>query len=173
VTCYQFIAVEKGSHSIVCLCRLLGVSRSGYYAWCRRAPSKRSRVDQVLTAQIRTIHEQSRATYGAPRVHAELQEQGVRCGRKRIARLMRCAGLVGWGALRARRRRRNLTRQAVRDPVAPDLVQRSFQSKAPNELWVADLTYLSTGEGWLYLAVILDAFNRQARRAPLGWSMAN
>lgn len=157
--------MEKANHSIVRLCRLLGVSRSGYYAWRRRTPSSRSQTDHVLTVQIREIHRRSRTTYGVPRIHAELRAQGMRCGRKRIARLMRQAGLVGCH----RRRQRNLIRQAADDPVAPDLVQRSFQSTAPNELWVADLTYLSTGEGWLYLAVILDAFNRQI----VGWAMAN
>lgn len=105
-----------------------------------------------------------RATYGAPRVHAELQAQGVRCGRKRIARLMRQAGLVGCH----RRRRRSLTRRDPEHHPAPDLVQRRFRVDAPNRLWVADLTYLPTGEGWLYLAAILDAFNRQI----VGWAMA-
>ena len=162
---YRFILAEKANHSIVHLCQVLGVSRSGYYAWYRRSPSRRSRADQALTAQIRTIHERSRSTYGAPRVHAELQVQGVRCGRKRVARLMRQAGLTGCH----RRRRRGLTRRASNGRVVPDLVQRSFQAEAPNELWVADLTYLSTGEGWLYLAVILDVFNRQI----VGWAMAH
>jgi len=165
VNCYAFIAVEKAQHSISRLCRLLGVSRSGYYAWCRRKPSRRSRVDQALTAQIRTIHQQSRTTYGAPRIHAELRAQGVRCGRKRVARLMRQTGLVGCH----RRRRRSLTRRATADVVAPDLVQRRFRASAPNQLWVADLTYLPTAEGWLYLAVILDAFQRQI----VGWAMAS
>ena len=164
MTCYQFIAVEKAQHSITRLCRLLGVSRSGYYAWYRRRPSQRSRTDEALTAQIRNIHAASRATYGAPRVHAEMRAQGVRCGRKRVARLMRQADLVGCH----RRRRRSLTRRATADVTAPDLVQRRFRADAPNQLWVADLTYLATGEGWLYLAVILDAFNRQI----VGWSMA-
>jgi len=165
VSCYEFIAVEKAQHSITRLCRLLGVSRSGYYAWCRREPSRRHRVDQTLTAQIRTIHARSRTTYGAPRIHAELRAQGVCCGRKRVARLMRGAGLVGCH----RRRRRSLTPRATADMVAPDLVQRRFQVHTPNQLWVADLTYLPTGEGWLYLAVILDAFNRQI----VGWAMAH
>ena len=143
MNCYEFIVVEKAQHSITRLCQLLGVSRSGYYAWCCREPSLRSRADQALTAQIRTIHERSRATYGTPRIHAELRAQGVRCGRKRVARLMRGAGLVGCH----RRRRRSLTRQASDGCVAPDLVQWRFQANAPNQLWVADLTYLPTGEG--------------------------
>lgn len=163
MSCYQFIAVEKARHRIIRLCRLLSVSRSGYYAWCRRKPARRSRADQTLTAQIRIIHEQSRATYGAPRVHAELRAQGLRCGRKRVARLMQGAGLVGCH----RRRRRGLTKRVPSALPAPDLVQRSFQTDRPNQLWVADLTYLPTGEGWLYLAVILDAFNRQI----VGWAM--
>ena len=157
MSCYEFIAVEKAHHRITRLCRLLGVSRSGYYTWCRREPSPRSRTDTTLTAQIRTIHERSRATYGAPRIHAELRAQGVRSGRKRVARLMRQADLVGCH----RRRRKSLTRRATADVVAPDLVQRRFRANAPNQLWAADLTYLVTGERWLHLAVILDAFNRQ------------
>lgn len=164
MSCYQFIAVEKAQYSVVRLCRLLGVSRSGYYAWSHRKPSSRSRADHALTAQIRTIHARSRATYGAPRVHAELRAQGMRCGRKRVARLMRSVGLVGCH----RRRRRGLTKRAGDGRVAPDLVGRSFRSSTPNALWVADLTYLATTEGWVYLAVILDAFNRQV----VGWAMA-
>jgi putative transposase len=165
VSYYRFILAEKAHHSIARLCQVLGVARSGYYAWCRRTPSHRSRADQALTVQIRTIHQQSRATYGAPRIHAELHAQGVRCGRKRIARLMRQAGLVGCH----RRRRRSLTRRAPDRHPAPDLVQRDFQVARPNQLWVADLTYLATGEGWLYLAVILDVFSRQV----VGWAMAS
>lgn len=165
MSAYRFILVEKANHSIACLCRVLGVARSGYYAWCRRQPSRRRRADAALSRQIRTIHQQSRATYGAPRVHAELRAQGVRCGRKRIARLMRQAGLVGCH----RRRRRTLTRRDPQAQPAPDLVERNFQADVPNQLWVADLTYLTTGEGWLYLAVILDAFSRQI----VGWAMAS
>jgi putative transposase len=165
VNCYRFIHAEKANHRIARLCQVLGVARSGYYAWCRREPSRRSRADQLLTARIRTIHQQSRATYGAPRIHAELRAQGVRCGRKRIARLMRHTGLIGCH----RRRRRSLTRRDPRAQPAPDLVEQNFQVAAPNQLWVADLSYLATGEGWLYLAVILDAFNRQV----VGWAMAS
>ena len=146
------------------MCRVLGVSTTGYYAWRARSPSPRRQADQALRERIRIIHERSRRTYGAPRIHAELCEAGVRCGRKRVARLMRQAGLEG-----AHRRRK--ARTTVRDasaPPAPDLVARDFAVDRPDRLWVADITYVRTWSGWLYLAVVLDAFSRKV----VGWSMA-
>jgi putative transposase len=147
-------------------CRLLGVSTSGYYEWRGRAESARSRVDAQLTASITEIHHASRGTYGAPRVHAELRlGLGVRIGRKRVARLMREAGLCGV----YRRRLRGCT---VRDPAAephPDLVRRTFTADAPNRLWCMDVTQHRTGEGWVYCAVVLDAFSRRV----VGWSIAD
>ena len=134
---------EKASHHIATLCRVLGVSSSGYYAWCDRPLSMRARTDQALLDQIQAIHERSRGTYGAPRIHAELRAQGVRCGRKRVARLMREANLMG----AQRRRYRGTTRQDRQAVPAPDLVQRDFTASAPNQLWVADITYVATGEG--------------------------
>ncbi len=147
------------------MCRVLGVSPSGYYAWCYRPLSARAQADQALLEQIRAIHTQSRQTYGTPRVHAELRETGVRCGRKRVARLMRAAGLEG-------AHRRRTTRTTVQDPSlapAPDLVARAFVADRPDRLWVADITYVRTWAGWLYLAVVLDAFSRRV----VGWSMAD
>ena len=156
---------EKASHHIATLCRVLGVSSSGYYAWCDRPLSMRARTDQALLDQIQAIHERSRGTYGAPRIHAELQAQGVRCGRKRVARLMREANLMG----AQRRRYRGTTRQDRQAVPAPDLVRRDFTASAPNQLWVADITYVATGEGWLYLATVLDAWSRRI----VGWAMGD
>jgi putative transposase len=131
---------------------MLGVSKSGYYAWRQRPPSKRSREDATLTAKIREIHRRSRETYGSPRVHAELRALGTRCGRKRVARLMRKAGLRG--CMRGRRKR--TTRRSGRAVPAKDLLQRSFAATEADKIWVADITYVATREGFLYLAFILD-----------------
>lgn len=156
---------EKATHHIATLSRVLGVSPSGYYAWCDRPLSARARADQVLLAQIRAIHEESRGIYGAPRIHAELQAQGAHYGRKRVARLMRDADLAG----AQRRRYRATTRQDRQAVAAPDRVSRDFAASAPNQLWVADITYVPTGEGWLYLATVLDAWSRRI----VGWAMAD
>lgn len=142
---------------------MLGVSPSGFYAWRDRPLSARAQADAALQEQIQTIFTRSRRTYGAPRVHAELRALGVRCGRKRVARLMRTAGLVG-----AHRRRPRTTWRDREAVPAPDLVQRQFETPAPNRLWVADITYVRTGVGWLYLAVVLDVFSRRV----VGWAMS-
>ena len=144
---------------------MLGVARSGYYAWRRRGISPRQQADQDLTEQIHTLHQQSRQTYGSPRIHAALRRAGTRCSRKRVARLMRQAELAG-----CRRSRR--TRTTHSDPThtpAPNLVARAFTVAEPNQLWVGDITYVSTWEGWLYLAVVLDACSRRV----IGWAMAD
>jgi putative transposase len=155
---------HQAHYSVRTMGRLLGVSPSGYYAWARRPRSKRAQSDEKLLEQIRSIHQRSRGTYGAPRIQAELQAQGTAVSRKRVARLMREAGLVG----ASRRRRFNTTvRDGDRRP-APDLVERRFTAEGPNRLWVADLTYIPTGSGFLYLAVVLDAWSRRV----VGWSMA-
>jgi len=163
VSCFRFIAAEQASHSVATLCRVLGVSTSGYYAWRKRPPCERARRDDELTGRIRAIHSESRATYGAPRVRAELAAAGQRASRKRVARLMRAAGLAGCRPRRARR-------TTVADPTAraDDLVKRDFAAAAPDRLWMADITYVGTDEGWLYLAAILDAFSRRV----VGWAMA-
>jgi len=161
---YRFIHEEKAAYPVTLLCWVLRVARSAYYAWARRGVSARARADADLLARIAAAHARSRRTYGAPRVHAELRAAGVRCARKRVARLMRAAGLVG-----CHRRRR--TRTTVADPArspAPDLVARDFTAAAPNRLWLGDITYIATAEGWLYLAVLLDAHSRRI----VGWAMA-
>jgi putative transposase len=164
VSCYRLIEAEKATHTVPMLCRLLGVSPSGYYAWRRRPLSERARFDAVLSEKIEAIHRNSRATYGAPRVHAELRTIGIRCSRKRVARLMRRAKLRG--CLRGRRMRTTHT-VALRQ-AAPDLVGRNFASEEPDRLWVADITYVRSKEGFVYLAFILDACSRRV----VGWSMA-
>lgn len=162
---YRFIAAEKAHYPVSLLCRVLDVSRASFYAWLQRGPCARARADQQLLAQITRIHRASRSTYGAPRVHAELRDDyGVRASRKRVARLMRTAGLVGCH----RRRRRGLTRQDPTATPAPDLVGRLFDPGAPDRTWFADISYIPTEQGWLYLAVVLDGCSRRV----VGWAMA-
>lgn len=159
----MFIAVEKDNHSVSMLCRVLCVSRSGFYAWQTRPASVRLERDWGLIIHVRRVHMISRQTYGAPRIHRELRADGVRVGRKRIARLMSQEGLQG-----THRRRFGVT--TVRDEAsrpAPDLVDRVFTATGPDQLWVADFTYVRTWAGWLYLAVVLDVFSRMV----VGWSM--
>ena len=139
------------------------VSRSGFYAWVRREPSARDLADKELLTKIRRVHKASKQTYGAPRVHAELAAEGIHVGRKRVERLMRTDGLVGVS-------RRRGTRTTIRDDrvrPASDLVDRNFYAGQPDELWVADMTYVPTWTGFLYLAVVLDAFSRRI----VGWAM--
>jgi putative transposase len=152
VRAFRLIETEKATHSILTLWRMLGVSRSGYYAWRSRPPSERARFDAVLSHKIEMIHRNSRATYGAPRVHAELRAIGLSCSRKRVARLMRRARLRG--CLRGRRMK--TTHRTALQQAAPDLVERNFVSEEPERLWVADITYVRSKEGFVYLAFILD-----------------
>jgi putative transposase len=148
VSRYRFIAAEKAHHSVVLLCRVLGVARSAFYAWQRQKASARAQADEQLADEIKDIYDDSRCSYGAPRVHAELRNRGKRIGRKRVARLMRKAGLIG----RCPRRFRRTTIPDSTTQVQ-DLVQRQFRPSAPNQLWLSDITYIRTWEGWLYLAV--------------------
>ena len=155
--------MNRAAFSIAAMCRVLEVSKSGYYAWAGRRDSCRARSDARLSALIRSVHERSRGTYGVPRVQAQLRLQGVCVGRKRVARLMRLAGLRGV----SRRRSPVTTVRASKGPVASDLVRRDFSASLPDHLWVADITYVPTRSGFLYLAVVLDAFSRRI----VGWSM--
>ena len=161
---YRFIAEEKAHHSVALLCRVLSVAKSAFYAWQSRQPSARALANQSLGDEIKDIYDDSRCTYGAPRVHAELRRRGKRVARKRVARLMRKAGLVG-------RCPRRFRRTTIPDPTTPvqDLVQRQFRPTAPNQLWCSDITYIRTWEGWLYLAIILDAYSRKV----VGWAIAD
>ena len=158
------MSAHQDRYPVATMCRLLEVSTSGYYAWRVRGPSRRAQQDAVLLERIRTIHSRSRGTYGAPRIHAELKADGVRVGGKRVARLMRQAGLEGV----TRRSHQKTTRRDVEAQSAPDLVEREFTTDAPDKLWVADVTYIPTRGGFLYLAVVLDAFGRRV----VGWAMA-
>jgi putative transposase len=145
------------------MCRVLGVSRSGFHAWLRRPPSARALVDARLTERIAEMHRRSRDSYGVRRIYLDLQGEGVRIGRKRVARLMRAAGLSGYV-----KRRKGLT--TIRVPgvrVAGDLVERDFNPQAPNRLWTSDIKYVSTWEGTLYLATVIDCFSRRV----VGWAM--
>ena len=162
---FRLIDAEKASYPVSLLCRVLKVSRSGYYDWKDRPSSKRDRENAALTEQIREVHERSRGIYGYPRVHAELRALGVRCSRKRVARLMRKAGIKG--CRRARKKR--TTRRDPHATPAADLLKRNFTAEAPDRVWTADITYVHTQEGFLYLAFILDVYSRKV----VGWSMAS
>jgi putative transposase len=161
---FKLVDAEKANYPISLLCRVLRVSRSGYYNWKDRPLSKTARENAALTEKIREIHDRSRQTYGCPRVHAELRALGVHCSRKRVARLMRKAGIQG--CIRGRRKR--TTRREKHATPAPDLVGRNFSAASLNRLWTADITYVHTQEGFLYLAFILDVYSRKV----VGWSMA-
>jgi len=158
------VSANQAIYAVATMCRVLAVSASGYYAWRKRPPSARARADVELGTRIRAIHQYSRGTYGAPRIHQELRAAEIRVGCKRVARLMKAARLRG-----ASRRQWVLT--TVRDRharPAPDLVERNFTASAPNCVWVADITYIPTWAGFLYLAVVLDVFSRRI----VGWAMA-
>ncbi len=162
---YRLISAEKAEFPVSVQCEVLGVSTSGYYGWERRSPSARTLADAELVELIREIHRGARGVYGARRIHAELRmAHGIRVGRKRVERLMREAGISG--LIKRKRGKTTIRVQGVR--VADDLVRREFRPAAPNLLWVADITYLRSWEGWLYLGVVQDAFSR----AIVGWSMA-
>ena len=161
---FAFIATEKAAFPIRLLCRTLHVSRAGFYAWQARPPAGRVQADERLAVEIAAIHAESRQRYGSPRIHAELRDRGCRTGRKRVARLMRVHGLAG----RRRRRFRVTTQSRHPFPVAPNVLARQFARAAPDQAWVTDITYIPTGEGWLYLAVILDLCSRFA----VGWALS-
>jgi putative transposase len=143
---YTFIEAQKANHRISRMCRVLKVSQSGFYSWRDRAPSARGRADALPSEKTVRIHRDSREAYGAPRIHFELRTLGVKCARKRVARLMREAGLFGCGG-RRRRARTTLRSHTERTPPAPDLVKRNFTPEAPDRLWVADITHVRTWEG--------------------------
>ncbi len=163
MSCYRLIEAERTNFPVQFMCRMLGVSRSGYYGWRDRPPSRRSRENVALTERIREIHQRSRQTYDSPRVQAELKSLGTRCSRKRVARLMREARLEGC----IRGRRRGTTRRGKRSAPAEDLVKRNFVASKMDRVWAADITYVHTREGFLYLAFILDVHSRRI----VGWAM--
>jgi len=164
VSAYVFIDAEKANHAVSTLCRTLRVSRSGYYAWSSRDPSPRARQDERLTVEIRAAFREAKGRYGSPRVHQELVRRGTHVGVHRVARLMRANGLKA----RHGRRFRRPAYVPHREPVAPNLLARRFTADAPNRAWVGDIKYIATGEGWLYLAVLLDLYSRRA----VGWHLS-
>ena len=160
---YRFIQAEKAQYPVQLLCRVLEVARSGYYAWCRRPASSRSRQNQWLVAHIRACYRESRGRYGSPRIYRDLQAQGIQVGRHRVARLMRVCGI------------RSVCRQHVRRPrpvaspeiLADNRLQREFTATRPDQKWAGDITYVATREGWLYVAVLMDLYSRRI----VGWAM--
>jgi putative transposase len=158
------VNANQAMYGVATMCRVLAVSSSGYYAWLKRPLSARARADAELMSRLTAIHQFSRGTYGAPRIHEELSAAGIQVGRKRVARLMRAAGLRGV----SRRRWISTTVRDRKARPAPDLVERNFTAAAPDCLWVADITYIPTWAGFLYLAVVLDVFSRRI----VGWAMA-
>lgn len=160
---YQFIAMHRQDYPISTLCRVLEVSVSGYYAWLKRAPSRRSQEDALLSERICHIYRANRQVYGSPRMHAALHADGQACGKKRVARLMRSSGLRA----KPRRHRTRTTDSQHDHPIAENVLGRDFTADAPNTRWVADITVIWTMQGWLYLAVVLDIFSRMV----VGWAM--
>ena len=160
---YRFVGDHAGDYPVKLLCQTLQVTRSGYYVWRECPESRRVQQDRRLFEQIKTIHAASRQTYGSPRIHAALRQQGETCGKHRVARVMRQQGL----AAKHRRKFRATTNSAHDLPVAVNVLNRQFTPAAPNQAWVSDLTYVPTGEGWLYLATIMDLCSRRI----VGWAM--
>jgi putative transposase len=168
VTKFAFVSAERGTHAVATLCRIVGVSVSGFYAWLRAIPAVQSRAEMEadLRGHIDRIFAARRRVYGSPRIHAELRREGRRHGRRRIERLMREMGL---SARQGRRRSPRTTDSRHNLPVAPNLLGRNFTAEQPDQVWLADISYISTGQGWLYLAAIKDTATRQI----VGWSMAD
>jgi transposase InsO family protein len=162
---FQFVAAEKAEYGVALVCRCLAVSSAGFYAWHRRRPSDRDEADRRLAVEIAAAHTASRRTYGSPRIHEELQAQGHRVSRKRIARLMRAQGLRG----RRRCRQPRTTDSQHPWPVADNVLNRAFDVATPNTVWAGDITYLATREGWVYLAVLLDLWSRRV----VGYAMSD
>lgn len=161
---FDAIEAEKAHYSIALMCRVLEVSRAGYYASRLRGESDRAKANRQLAAKIQEVYEASRKTYGSPRIHAELRVGGAQVGRHRVARLMRREGLIA----RKKRRFRVTTQSNHAEPVARNVLARNFDVKKPDRAWVGDITYLSTAEGWLYLAVLVDLCSK----AVVGWAMS-
>lgn len=162
---YELIHAERASFPIAFSCRVLGVPRSGYYRWRSGKPTKRAQADEALAVEVKKIHRKHKGRYGSPRIHRDLREDGRRVGRKRVARVMREHGLRGYVPRRFRR-----TTDSRHDfRIAPNLLERDFETSAPNRAWVGDITYVPARDGWLYLAVLLDLFSRRI----VGWAMSD
>ena len=161
---YRCIDRRRNQYPVRMMCRLLEVSRSGYYAWRVRPESQRAKTDQELTGVIRRLHAESRGVYGSPKMRDELRDEGYRCGRHKVARLMRKAGLKGC----PKRRFRVTTQRDPSHAVADNLLEQDFTAEGPNQRWASDITYISTQQGWLFLAVVMDLYSRRI----VGWSMS-
>lgn len=161
---FAFIASKEVAFPVLAMCRTLGVTRSGFYAWKKRPKSARAQADAQLAVEVAATHEKSRKRYGSPRIHRALRNRGVRVGAKRIARLMRERSIVA----RQKRRFRRTTDSNHANPIAPNVLARDFAPAAPNQAWAGDVTYIATSDGWLYLAVLLDLFSRRV----VGWAMS-
>ena len=146
------------------MCEVLGVSSSGYYAWCKREPGARAMANEKLLVEIKAAFQNSRKTYGSPRIHREIQKKGIVCGRNRVARLMRLNNIR---ARRPHRKYPRTTQRAIGAIAAPNLLNQDFTAAAPNQIWVSDITYVDTREGWLYLAAVMDLFDRPI----VGWAL--
>jgi putative transposase len=162
---FQFIDDHRDEFPVRRLCNELNVSPSGYYAWCKRPPSAREMANQELYNKIKAVYNENYGVYGSPRIYRELKEQGIACSENRIARLMRLRGLQA----KQSRRFKSTTRRKKSQPVAPNLLKRDFEAARPDQKWVADITYIATLEGWLYLATILDLYTRRV----VGWAMSD
>jgi len=162
---FRFISDHLETFNVGRMCMLLNVSRSGFYAWRKRPESRTSRENRALEDRIRLVHANSHGIYGAPRIHRDLNEDGVCCGKNRVARIMRNAGLRS----RTRKKFKATTNSKHNLPVAPNLMNQQFSAEAADSAWVGDITYIWTDEGWLYLAVLLDLFNREV----VGWSASS
>ena len=161
---YRCIERRRNDYPVNMMCRVLRVSSSGYYAWRIRPESPRSKTDRMLTDEVKRVHRESRGVYGSPKITAELQDEGYACGRHKVARLMRLAGLRGC----PKRRFRVTTQREPSHPVARNLLEQDFTAESPNQRWASDMTYIPTNQGWLYLAVVMDLYSRRI----VGWSMS-
>jgi putative transposase len=162
---YKLVHAERVNVAVGAACRALDVSRSGYYKWCKTTASAQAQADTKLAVEVARIHAEHRGRYGSPRIHRELRERGVRTSRKRVARLMKQASLSGY----TRRRFRHTTDSRHKLRIAPNRLRRNFSASVPNQVWVGDITYIPTVEGWLYLAVLVDLFSRRV----IGWAMSD
>ena len=162
---FQFISAHRGTFRVGRMCELLKVSRSGFHAWLNRPESRRSLENRALEDKIRVLHAASHGIYGAPKIHQDLVDDGVPCGKNRVARIMHKAGLRS----RTRKKFKATTNSKHNLPVAPNLLNQNFKAEAADNVWVGDITYIWTGEGWLYLAVLLDLYNREV----VGWSASS
>jgi transposase InsO family protein len=161
---YRFIEEHKQEFAIVVMCHVLSVSESGFYAWRKRPTCRRKREDAHLTQEIQQVFETHHGRYGSPRIHRDLRDEGIRCSRKRVARLMRAEEL----SARSKRRKVITTKRDETHPVALNVLNRDFHAEEPDKKWATDITYIPTKQGWLYLAVILDLYSRMV----VGWSMS-